>query len=103
MKQLSGDHIDRIARRAHALADATRVRIVYTLARNELAVGQIAASLDSDPSTISKHLQVLFREGLVTRRREARAVIYSIADAQLLEWCRYFSGRQIGAAARKVS
>lgn len=103
MRLLSDDHIRRIAGRAHALADPTRVRIVHTLAKSELAVGEIASALDSEPSTISKHLQVLFREGLVVRRRSASAVIYSIADPRLLDWCRYLSGRQISAAPRTVS
>jgi DNA-binding transcriptional ArsR family regulator len=103
MKAFSPEHVRRIAGRAHALADATRIRILQTLARNELPVGKIAAALASEPSTISKHLQVLFREGLVARRRAASTVIYSIADADLLEWVTYLSGRQIGAAPRRAS
>lgn len=103
MRLLSDDHIHRIAGRAHALADPTRIRIVHVLGRNQLAVGEIAATLASEPSTISKHLQVLFREGLVVRRRSASAVIYSLADPHLLDWCRYLSGRQFNAPSRSVS
>ncbi len=103
MRALSPEHVRRIAARAHALADVTRIRILQTLARNELPVGRMAAALASEPSTISKHLQVLFREGLVARRRAASTVIYSIADAALLEWFAYLAGRQIGAAPRRAS
>jgi DNA-binding transcriptional ArsR family regulator len=103
MTVLSDDHVRRIAGRAHALADATRVRIVHTLARNELPVGRIAAVLASEPSTISKHLQVLFREGIVSRRRAASTVLYSIADTDLIEWCRYLAARQLGWRSRRVS
>jgi DNA-binding transcriptional ArsR family regulator len=99
----SDSHIARIAGRAHALSDPTRVRIVYALSRNELPVGRIAAALSSEPSTISKHLQVLFRAGLVGRRRSASTVIYSIADADVLECCRYLAGRRFGARSRSVS
>jgi DNA-binding transcriptional ArsR family regulator len=49
-------------------------------------------------STASKHLQVLFRAGLVRRRREASAVIYSLADTELLAWCRYLSSRQLAGS-----
>jgi DNA-binding transcriptional ArsR family regulator len=107
MKALSPEHISRITRRAHALADVTRIRIVQALARTELPVGRIATALASEPSTISKHLQVLFREGLVTRRRAASTVIYAIADDGVLDWCRYFaqasvgSGRQITSALER--
>ena len=91
MKYLSDEHAARIAARSRALADVTRVRIVDVLARNELPVGRIAAALSSEQSTISKHLQVLFREGLVQRRRSASSVFYSIADARLIDWCRYLA------------
>lgn len=95
MKRFSEEQTRRIAARAHALADETRVRIIDLLARAELPVGRIASALSSEPSTVSKHLQVLFREGLVDRRRSASTVIYSIADTGVVEWCRYFAGRQI--------
>ena len=101
VKTFSREHTRRIAERSRALADETRVRIVQLLARAELPVGRIAAALASEPSSISKHLQVLFRERLVERRREASTVIYSIADADLIEWCRYLAGPQIGARSRR--
>ena len=91
MRRLSRDHTARVVRRAHALADPTRVGIIDVLARNELPVGRIAAALGREPSTVSKHLQVLFREGLIVRRRVASTVIYSIADAHLHDWCLYLA------------
>jgi DNA-binding transcriptional ArsR family regulator len=78
-----------IALRAHALTDATRIRILAVLARADLPVGKIAATLALEPSTISKHLQVLYRAGFVERRRSASMVIYSLLDPRVLEWCRY--------------
>lgn len=95
MKRLSPAHTRRVVGRAHALADETRVRILDVLARTELPVGRIAATLGVEPSTTSKHLQVLFREGLVVRRRAASTVIYSISDAHLHEWCRYLASAHL--------
>ena len=92
MKRLSHVHTARVVGRARALADETRVRIIDVLARTELSVGRLAAALKIEPSIVSKHLQVLFREGLVVRRRSASTIIYSIADAQLHEWCCYLAG-----------
>ncbi len=89
MKRLSDEQVDLVARRARALGDATRVRILDVLGQSEQHVGQIALTLRLPPSGVSKHLQVLFHAGLVDRRREASAVIYSVADDRLLEWCRY--------------
>jgi len=95
MRRLSHDRTARVVGRGHALADVTRVRILDVLARSELPVGRIAAALHTQPSTVSKHLQVLFREGLVVRRRDASTVIYSIADRQLHEWCWYLASAHL--------
>ena len=82
-----------IASRAHALTDVTRIRILDVLSRAEQPVGRIATALMQEPSTVSKHLQVLFRAGFVERRRFASTVIYSLVDDRVLEWCRYLSRR----------
>lgn len=95
MKNLSQAQVSRVASRARALGEPTRVRIVEMLARGEQAVGQIAAALDTQQSTVSKHLQVLFQAGLVDRRREASKVIYSIASRNIVEWVRYLSASKL--------
>jgi DNA-binding transcriptional ArsR family regulator len=99
MKHFSGEQISLIANRARALGEPVRVRIVESLSRGEQAVGQLAAALSMQQSTASKHLQVLFQAGLVHRRREASAVIYSVAESELLTWCRYLSSPRLAGAA----
>src|SRR5919108_5826991 len=89
MKQWSNDHVSRIASRARALGEPTRLRILSVLSRGEQPVGHIASTLNTEQSTISKHLQVLFHAGLVQRRRSASAVIYSISSPELLKWIQF--------------
>jgi len=96
MRKLSDEQVTRIATRARALGDPTRVRILDVLARGEQPVGHVAGAIGSQPSTVSKHLQVLFQAGLVERRREASAVIYWLASRDLRAWIRYLSARQLG-------
>ena len=84
-----------MAERARAVGDPTRVRILDLLSESEQSVAQVAAALDCEPSLISKHLQVLFRAGLVMRRRSASAVIYSIAAEDLSYWCRYLGAARL--------
>jgi DNA-binding transcriptional ArsR family regulator len=103
MKRLSEEHVSLIAGRARALGEPIRVRIIETLSRGEQAVGQLAASLGMQQSTASKHLQVLFHAGLVHRRRDASAVIYSLADPELVAWCRYLSTKQLASGARETA
>lgn len=56
-----------------ALADPTRRRILKILLPRELRVGEIADSFAMSLAAISKHLQVLERANLVSRRRQGRA------------------------------
>ena len=99
MKRLTDQQISLIAARSRALGEPTRVRILEVLAQGEQPVGVIAAAVDSLQSTVSKHLQVLFHAGLVERRRSASAVIYSIADPELLEYCRYLGAAHLSGHA----
>jgi DNA-binding transcriptional ArsR family regulator len=99
MRRLSREHVSLIASRAHALAEPARVRMIETLSRGDQAVGQLATALGMQQSTASKHLQVLYRAGLVERRRVASAVIYSVAATELLDWCRYLGHRQLASAS----
>ena len=100
MKHPSQEHVSLIARRARALGDPTRVRILYVLARGEQPVGSIANAIEGQQSTVSKHLQVLFHAGLVDRRRVASAVIYSLTSDDLIEWCDYLGQRQLAGNER---
>jgi ArsR family transcriptional regulator len=104
MKALSHDHVMRVVSRARALGDPTRVRIVELLARSEQPVGHIAQSLSTQQSTVSKHLQVLHNAGLVQRRREASAVIYSTSAALVSELFALLCVRSPAAsdAARRI-
>jgi DNA-binding transcriptional ArsR family regulator len=55
-----------------ALADPTRRAIVARLARGEATVMELAAPFDMTQPSISKHLKVLERAGLISRSRVAQ-------------------------------
>ena len=55
-----------------ALADPTRRAIVSRLARGDATVSELAAPFDMSLPGISKHLKVLERSGLISRRRDAQ-------------------------------
>jgi len=61
-----------------ALADENRVRILMALRGGELCVCQITELLGFAPSTVSKHLSILFQAGLVNSRKTERWVYYSL-------------------------
>jgi DNA-binding transcriptional ArsR family regulator len=55
-----------------ALADPTRRAILARLASGECSVTELAKPFDMSMPAVSKHLRVLERAGLITRRREAQ-------------------------------
>lgn len=63
-----------------ALSDENRLRVLMFLGDGELCVCQIIEMLDLAPSTISQHMAVLHRAGLVEARKEGRWIFYRLAD-----------------------
>jgi DNA-binding transcriptional ArsR family regulator len=55
-----------------ALADGTRRAIVARLATGEASVMELGKPFDMSQPAISKHLRVLERAGLISRRRDAQ-------------------------------
>jgi ArsR family transcriptional regulator len=63
-----------------ALSQDTRLaalRLLVQAGPNGLAAGAIAERLAVQPSTLSTHLAILERAGLVASRRESRSIIYA--------------------------
>lgn len=59
-----------------ALGDETRVRMVMALRGGELCVCQLTELFGLAPSTVSKHLSILYQAGLVESRKTERWVYY---------------------------
>jgi len=66
-----------------ALADPTRRQILRDLRRGELSAGDIASRFPISGPSVSRHLAVLKAAGLLTERREANRVIYSLVPDRL--------------------
>jgi ArsR family transcriptional regulator len=60
-----------------ALADETRQRILEMLLEREMCVSDIVEAFPMSQPTISHHLDVLKRFGLVTSRKEGKLVYYA--------------------------
>lgn len=65
---------------AKGLAHPARLRLLAMLAGGELCVCQMTAVLELAPSTVSQHLSVLSRGGLVTERKEGKLVFYRLRE-----------------------
>jgi DNA-binding transcriptional ArsR family regulator len=65
---------------AKGLAHPARLRMLAMLAGGELCVCQLTSILELAPSTVSQHLSVLSRGGLVAERKEGKLVFYRLRD-----------------------
>jgi len=66
-----------------ALADPTRRQILQDLRGGELAAGEIASRFTISGPSISRHLSVLKGAGLVSERRDANRILYSLVEDRL--------------------
>jgi ArsR family transcriptional regulator, arsenate/arsenite/antimonite-responsive transcriptional repressor len=64
-----------------ALGHETRLALFRRLLRSApeaISAGVLALELDIPPSTLTSHLQILQRSGLIRSRRESRTILYSV-------------------------
>ena len=77
-----------------ALSDENRVRTLMFLRGGQLCVCQIIEMLRLAPSTVSKHMNVLYQAGLVGARKDGRWIYYRLPDdpapvvRNALQWLR---------------
>ena len=77
----------------NAVAEPRRRAILVYLAAGEQTVGAIVAALEMEQPSVSKHLRVLHKVGLVRMRRCGRQKLYetnAAAIRPLHEWTAYF-------------
>lgn len=66
-----------------ALADPTRRQILQDLRSGELTAGAIRSRFTITGPSISRHLSILKAAGLVTERRVANRIFYSLVEDRL--------------------
>ncbi|MFN3307599.1 MAG: ArsR/SmtB family transcription factor [Anaerolineales bacterium] len=68
-----------------ALADPTRILLLYTLSAGSRTVNELTADFGLPQSTISRHLKTLRERGLVIATRKGQMVEYALADKRLIQ------------------
>jgi ArsR family transcriptional regulator, lead/cadmium/zinc/bismuth-responsive transcriptional repressor len=62
------------------LSNPNRLKIIHTLAQQEMCVSDLAALLDSTDSAVSHQLRVLRTMRLVSYRKEGKMAFYTLDD-----------------------
>ena len=96
---------DRASELLKALSNRHRLLIICQLISGERSVGDLAGFLDLRDSTVSQHLALLRKDGMVAARREAQTIYYSIASEPareiLMTLYRIYCAPPRGATLRK--
>ena len=84
-----------------ALSNRHRLVIICQLSEKARSVGELAALLGIRDSTVSQHLALLRKDGLVAARRDGQTIWYSIASSPARELVRTLNRIYCAAPAKK--
>lgn len=73
----------RLAETFKVLGDPGRVKILYSLAEEELCVCELATLLEMTQSAVSHQLRILRNMRLVKYRKDGRSVFYALDDSHI--------------------
>ena len=74
---------ERQVRFLRALGHPARLRILEIIGSREICGCELEPQLGLDQSTVSRHLQILRREGILEARRDGVRVLYRVRDLAL--------------------
>jgi ArsR family transcriptional regulator len=75
------------------LSAPMRLRILSSLCHGEKNVGQLMEAVQTTQPNMSQHLNMLYRAGLVRKRREGVQIFYATADEHIVQICQAMCNR----------
>jgi len=92
-KRMGPDLLDLVAERFKALSDRARLSLLQELRSGPRTVNKLADATEMAQANVSRHLALLFANGLVARERDGVYVRYELADKDVLKLCDLVCGR----------
>ena len=84
---------DAVAAYFAVLSEPTRLKIMHAVCDAEQTVSQIVVATGATQTNVSRHLGLMFRHGVLARRREGNQIYYRVADQTMVELCRSVCNR----------
>lgn len=84
--------LELIATRFKVLAEPLRLRLLNALREGERTVTQLVDETGAGQANVSRHLALLHRHRMVSRRKDGLNVYYRIADPSIFELCELVCG-----------
>lgn len=85
--------LDSVSRYFRLLSEPMRLKIIRSICESEKSVSEIVEETGANQANVSRHLSLLFNAGVLSRRKEANFVLYSVSDQTLTEICRTVCNR----------
>jgi DNA-binding transcriptional ArsR family regulator len=70
------------------LSEPSRLKIMHCLCNGERSVNEVVEAAGLTQANASRHLNMLYRAGVVGRRKEGSQVIYRLIDPNFTDLCR---------------
>jgi DNA-binding transcriptional ArsR family regulator len=84
--------VELIAERFRILGEPMRIRLLDALREAPATVQELQRATGASQQSVSKHLGLLLRSGLVSRSKEGNFSLYAIADEGVFELCEQVCG-----------
>jgi len=89
---LSDAELEKIAGHFKLLGEPMRLKILQTVCRGPLPVGEIVIAVGATQANVSKHLSLLAAAGILTRQKNGQNVYYGMKDPLTLKLCELVHG-----------
>jgi DNA-binding transcriptional ArsR family regulator len=87
-EQDSGRVFELAAELFSLLGTPMRLRILSALCDGECSVSQLLAKINTTQPNLSQHLAVMYKSGVLARRKEGAQVIYRVQSERAVALCR---------------
>lgn len=85
------------------LSTPVRLRIILELRSGEKSVGELLVGMQGGQPNMSQHLSMMYRAGLVARRKQGAQVYYRIANQSAVSACRIVCAQVALDGGRKLA
>lgn len=97
-----GRVFDQAAQYFALMSEPSRLRIIQAVCNEERSVQEVVDATGLPQPNVSRHLSLLHRSGVLSRRRQGTFVFYRISDPMITTLCRTVCVRLAGEEPGRV-
>lgn len=84
----SNEVFESVAELFSILSTPIRLKIISSVCQNEKNVSELLADIPTTQSNMSQHLSMLYRSGVLSKRREGTQIYYRLQNERVANLCR---------------